>query len=218
MTYTEIVNNVKSRMNLTSAEATARIGEFVNSRYRRVTSSLGLNTSRRAVVSANTVAEQDTLAFAVEKIELMYHEDDRQVMDELTYDAVRAMHVETPATGTPRVYAIMNAGSASVTVLLYPTPAEIAAITVDGLASVTTLSGTDVPAFPANFHDVLVFGAMADEYNKMEKITQSQMSEAQAAQMLSDLRYFLAKSAYLSVTQNSTGRLRRQRHTIVEPS
>jgi hypothetical protein len=214
MTHTEIVNEVKSRLNLTSPESTARIGQFVNSRYRRVTSSLGLNTSRRAVVTTATVAGTDTVSFTMEKIEVLYDSTNHQVLQEFTYDELRNKHIESPASGTPREYAIMNQGSSTVTVLLYPTPDAILTLSADGLANASTLSGTNVPAFPADFHDILVFGAMADEYQKMEKPGQSQTMEVQYAARVSDLRYHLAKSSYLSITQGPS-KPRRPRYTIV---
>ena len=54
-TFTEIVAQTAERLNLTSAEALARLGRYVNDRNRQVTSSVGLNTSRRATNSQNTV-------------------------------------------------------------------------------------------------------------------------------------------------------------------
>jgi hypothetical protein len=71
----------------------------------------------------------------------------------------------------------------------------------DGDSTITTLSGSDKPDFPDSFHDLLVYGAMADEYRKMEKMELSKECENDYEKRLSDLRMWIAKSAYLDIYQ-----------------
>lgn len=203
MNFTELVAATSERLNLTHADALARIGRRLNDRYRRLTSSVGINTSRRGNATANTIANDPRVTFALEKLEIVYCAVSgmRCVLDERTFDEWRNATTVSLQSGTPEWYAIENAGAATVEIVLYPTPSAIVALSADGLLPATTLSGTDVPAFPADFHDALVFGAMADEYAKLDKGQQAMMFEAQYEQRAADLRLFLAKSAYLQIHQ-----------------
>lgn len=203
MTFTEIVNAAAGRLNLTSAEALARLGGFVNERYRRLTSSTGLNTSRRATVSAVTTASNPRLTLGLEKLETVYVTDGgvRRVVRQITYDEWRNRTVWTPRAGDVWEYAEETTGPSSVTIVLHPTPAAAVTVSADGLANASTLSGTDVPNFPADFHDALVFGAVADELEKLERPKQANQFEGRYESRVADLRYFLAKSATLSLRQ-----------------
>jgi hypothetical protein len=205
MTFTEIVQAASDRLNLTSPEATARIGRSVNDRYRRVTSSIGLQTSRRTTATANTSAGSPSLTFALEKLEVIYDttSGQRRVLSEITYDEWRNSNVYANPSGTPRRYAVKSADASSVTIVLDPVPASVSSLSADGLASASSLSGSQVPAFPADFHDALVHGAVADELRKQEKPALALEAEKQHEQRLSDLRMFLAKSSYLDIVQGA---------------
>ena len=211
MTFDTIVSEVASRLNLSSTEATIRLGLFVNARYRRVTSSTGLATSRRATVSESTISTDPRVVFDLEKIEVVYHLETagRRVLEEISYDEYRNIAASATLSGIPTTYAIENSGAATVELVLTPTPSSVITLYADGLAPAATLATTDVPAFPVDFHDALVFGAIADEYSKLEKPVQALKFERDYEARVSDLRYFLAKSAYLSQVQNSRGRTNR---------
>jgi hypothetical protein len=170
VTFTEIVDAVKERTNLTSTEATARIGRNVNDRYRRLTSSVGINTSRRGTDTQNTVVDNPRLTFALEKIEVVYTvvSGKRRIIPERTFDEWRVANTEVEGSGDPQWYAVELSGAATVGIVLHPTPSAIEAWKADGLAPATTLSGANVPAFPADFHDALIYGAMASEYFKLQ--------------------------------------------------
>lgn len=210
MTFADIQNSVAERLNLTSADSLARIGRNINDRYRRLTSNVGLATSRRATDTQNTVGNDPHVTFALEKLERVYTVDTgkRRVLDEISYDEWRALDTWLQPLGDSTRYAIETAGAASVTIVLTPTPSSVFAINADGLANAATLADTDVPAFPADFHDALVFGAMADEYNKMQNAAQAQQFETLYESRAADLRYFLAKSIYLTQHQGRRGRTR----------
>lgn len=203
MTFTEIQTAVAERLNLSSTDALARIGRYINDRNRQVTSSVGLNTSRRTTDSQNTVIGSQVLTFALEKIETVYTlvSGKRRVLTEMTYDEWRNADTAYPGTGDSDRYAIQTTGASSVVIVLDYTPDAVEAIKADGLGPATALSGSGVPPFPADFHDALIFGALADEYDKLEKPKQADKYERKYEDRVAELRYFLAKSIYLTQHQ-----------------
>lgn len=217
MTFTELVSRTAERLNLTSSEATARLGRYVNDRYRELTSSLGINTSRRTSATAATVISNPRVTFTIEKIERIYATTTgaRRMLQEISYDEWRNRNVYQNASGSPLAYAVENAGASTVTIVLDPVPAAVETLSADGLNNASTLSGSDVPAFPADFHDALVWGAMAEEYRKLDKHNLATDAEARFEKRISDLRYFLAKSSYLELKQGPNNRARRWSPTII---
>src|SRR5690606_42121307 len=72
------------------------------------------------------------------------------------------------------------------------------------LEAVCLCAGADLvevdgePARPTDFQDILVPGDLSDEWSKREKYRPAaDRAEAKGAERLSELRYFLAKSAFL---------------------
>ncbi len=72
-------------------------------------------------------------------------------------------------------------------------------------ADLAVLGASDTPTFPEQFHDILVYGAMAIELDKMEKPDRQAAAEARFQGRLSELRFFIATSAYLTIYQGKTG-------------
>ena len=64
MTFDELKTEIKDRLNLSSADADARIGRAINRKYRIITSALGLEPSRRATVQATVTLGASTLTFS----------------------------------------------------------------------------------------------------------------------------------------------------------
>jgi hypothetical protein len=209
VTFTDIVSAICERLNLTSIESVARVGRYVNDRYRRLTSSVGLNTSRRTTDTQNTVIGDQRVTFALEKLEIVYSVVDgkRRVLRERSYDFWRNSDTDSPSSGDSDWYAIETSGAATVTIVLGYTPTAVEAIKADGLGPATTLSGIQVPAFPADFHDALIFGGLSDEYHKLANPNQAVYFEQMYEQRVSELRYFLAKSAYLEQHQGRPRRM-----------
>lgn len=203
MTFLELKTEAATRLNLSSAEAYTRLGSYINQRYRRLTSSLGLSTSRRSTVTVNTVAGTDTITFTLEKLELVYTvaSGKRRVLGEIPYEEYLDRSVTQPLSGTPVEYAVKSITPSSVIVALYPTPDAIVAMKADGLANASTLTDSDTPNIPTDFQDALVLGAMSDELFKMEKYALAKDFQTQYEQRASDLRLFLAKSAYVSLAE-----------------
>src|SRR5438477_361625 len=108
MTFTEIVNEVAELTNnLSSPTALTRIGREVNTRYKRVSSAISLNTVRRGTTTSSTSVGVATVTFTgIEKLERVIDERSGRirVLDEITFDEMRTM---TPASSdSPRCYAI----------------------------------------------------------------------------------------------------------------
>lgn len=115
------------------------------------------------------------------------------------------MHViSLRGTDPPRNFSINRTYSTSVDIMVDCIPTTTFTLYADGLITLSTLAGNQVPAFPESFHDILVFGAMSDEYRKMEKIPLYQASEADYEKRLSDLRMLIAKSAYQDIYQGKS--------------
>lgn len=207
MTFAEIVAQVQSRLNLTSTESTTRIGVTVNDRYKRITSAIGINLSRRTTVQANVTIGVSTLTFLL--CEKIINVVDRsatpyRVLTECTVEQLRQ---EQPASNaTARKYAIIGVDAHAVTILLDCVPQTAFTLYADCYGRASTLSGSQEPAFEEDFHDVLLHGALADEYRKMEKPAYARESEALYQERLSDLRMFRAKSSYLDVMQGGNTR------------
>lgn len=213
MTFSAIVSEVMNRLNLSSTDAQTRIGQFVNQRYRQLTSSLGLITSRR-ITSTLTIDPTDTDTYpnlpeltlaSFEKVFNITTTGNGDVgegvltLQELTYDEITS---HATYTRVPRAWAVKTITDSSVTIILDSvTATDTFPLTIEGYSNLTDLSGSNVPSFPADFHDILLEGAMADELHKMEKPQLALLHEQKFESRLSDLRMFIAKSAFLDQYQ-----------------
>lgn len=205
MTFTDIQTEIADRLNLTSAAALARIGRSINERYRWLASSIGFDTIERRTASASTVIGDRSLTFGpaptkVQKLLSVFNPafTPPQILNQVDFDELRNQSI---GTDPPSQYAIQLMGADSVTIFLDSIPATIFSLSADVMSNLATLSGVQVPAFAEDFHDILVYGGMATELDKMEKYDLSAKKEAQFEGRLSDLRMFIAKSAYLDIIQ-----------------
>lgn len=205
MTFDQIVSRVKGRLNLSSADATARIGEYVNDRYHQLTSSIGLEPVRIGkadlVVAFNLSGLPEITTTIFDKITrvTLVVGTSLTTLSELTYDDLTAIPTNT---GNPRAWAVKtyNANSVVFVIDAYPSSGTFT-LRLEGYTRLTEIAGSTEPVVPEDFHDILIHGAMADELRKMEKPQLAQISEAKYEQRLSDLRMFIAKSAYLDIVQ-----------------
>lgn len=209
MTFDTIVAKVMKRMNLSSSDAVTRIGEFVNERYRQATSSIGIEAVRLQttirVFAAGYAGLPEVVFNDYDKINRIQWVDTSvspstfRTLKELTYDELTSMPTNN---GLPRAWAVKNLGAHSVTVVLdaYPTT-DAMTLRVNGYTRLQDASGSTEPVFPEDFHDLLIHGAMADELRKMEKPQLAQTAEGKYENRVSDLRMFIAKSAYLDIVQ-----------------
>ncbi len=204
--FAELINEVADRLNLTSDQAMARIGRSVNERYRWMASSIGLQTSVRGTVTATATIGSRFLTFAAEKLFAVYDASATppQMLEETTAEQMRLLPL---GTDPARIYAIYRVGSSTVTIWLNAVPTTAYVLTADIETTLTTLTSGLIPAFPEDFHDLLVYGAMATELDKMEKYDLAAKQEALYEKRLSDLRLFLAKTAYRDLVQGGGGRV-----------
>lgn len=205
MTFTEVVSEIADRLNLTETKSLTRIGRSVNDRYRWLCSTVGLQTSMRTTAVASTVVSSQYVTFtSVEKLYSVYNTtyNPPQVLSEVTVDELRNMPL---GADPPLAYAINTMGATSVTIKLSCIPATIYVLGADVQSNITTLSGTNVPVFPESYHDILVYGGIATELEKMEKYPLAQVNEAKFQQRLSELRYFISISAYKDIHAGKHG-------------
>ena len=205
MTFTEIVAEVCDRLNLTETKSVTRVGRAVNDRYKWLCSTVGLQTSMRTTATASTTIGSAYVSFtSVEKLYSVYNPASTppRVLDEVTVDELRNMQL---GTDPPSCYAVYTMGPTSVTIKLGCVPATIYSLGADVQSNVSTLSGSMVPNFPESYHNILLHGAMADELEKMEKYPLAQVQEAKFEQRLTELRYFIAVSAYKHIHQGKHG-------------
>jgi hypothetical protein len=199
----EIIQEVCEGLNLSSDEAKSRVARRLNARYRRVTSSIGLDTTRRAVVSKAATIGVSTITFTgVEKLLTVYTVNGtvNTLLEQITPDDMLSETVVSD--NTPTKYAIYRVYPTSIDVKINSVPSGSGfTLYAEGETTQTTLAGSAQPQFPESFHDILVFGVMADEYRKMEKIQLAQAAEQDYEHRLSDLRMWIAKTSWMDVYQ-----------------
>lgn len=193
-----------SRLNLTETAARDRIKNFINERYRRLASSISLGPVRFTTVSQNTAAGTEQYSpTGLIKVQTITYTAGNKVLDEMTLDQIRNIDADGSEEGSPERFAVVKYPASSVTIHIHPKPDAIYTLKIDGIATGIDLSANgDIPAFPEDFHDVLEFGAMADELEKMEKYKMAEKYERAYESRLMDLRYFIAKTAYLDQSAN----------------
>jgi hypothetical protein len=92
----------------------------------------------------------------------------------------RILEHVTPATllscppqagDAPSACAVTRMDAGSVVITLDVIPQAAFTLQADGYERADTLTGSQEPAFPESFHDILIEGVLADEYRKLEKAT-----------------------------------------------
>ncbi len=203
MDLNALVQRVANKLNRTSADAITRITLSINDHYREVLSGVGLQTSVRTTVSANSGIGNRSVIFVAEKLYIVMDPayTPPRVLDERTMDELENNQL---GTEPPTAYAIQNMGANTVTIFLDCTPSSVFPLIADAQISVVDLIGNQVPNFAADFHDLLYRAGMMDELEHMEKYDFAEVQERRFLSRLSELRYFIAKSAYLRIYQGKT--------------
>ena len=203
MTFAEIQTEVLDDLNLTSTTATTRVGREINIRYKRLVSSLNLDTSKHTSSSQSAVAGSTEITFtSIDKITRIVDTTGGafRLLKEITWNELREKAAKD--SNTPTQYAIKRVGANSVVVAFDVNFQTITpSLRADGYETTSTLSGSTAPAFPEDYHDILVWGAKADELLKMEKPQLAVYCERMFEKRLSELRLYLAKSRYLTRQQ-----------------
>lgn len=215
MTFTEIVNEVGEKTGAATPKAWNRIGRYVNIRYRNLASSIGFSTVQRTTATAKSTIGSAYLTFGnatqgVEKLMSVFDEaySPVRVLVERTFDDLRN---SSSLTGPAMEYAIATSAAHTVTVLLNVTATSAYEYAADVLSNLLALRGLQEPAFPEDYHDILLYGALADEYGKQEKGDLEDKAEDKFEKRASELRLYFAKSAYLEIAQGIGAPRRRRR-------
>ncbi len=197
MTFDQIVSDVMDRLNLTSQDARDRVGKRLNDRYKQVTSAINLITSRR-IDSTITVDPTDPdsilpdlVVEGMEKIVRIKYLT--RTLECKSYDDVTR---RDSSTGQTRAYAIKRMGAGEVTITLDRWPDASFFLKIEGYELADELADDAEPAFPSDFHNVLIEGVMADELRKMEKPQLAQIADNKFTERLSALRMFIAVEGY----------------------
>lgn len=214
MTKSEIVKEIQDRLNLTSIESGVRIGKRVQELYRRLTSSIGLDTTRRRTeeVTRNSTTNTDLPEVTLDKFSKVQRvswmvETRPTVVVALSYDDLTNL---ITGTGQAHYWALKRMGSDRVTIVLDSFPAEEDfTLRITGIDNGDELGDNSVPVLPTDYHDLLVEGVMVDELRKMEKPQLAAIAAQKYDQGLSDLRIFIAASAYQDIVQGHTTATRR---------
>ncbi len=199
MTFEEIQDAVMTSLNLQSDEARTRIKAHINLRYRQVQSGLNLARTRRGGGTVVTVSGAPTaIVSGTAKIFGLYDDVVRhRVLDEPVLAEIKRLEAASDETGCPRAWAVETHVADEVVVRWFPTPDDVYTFDMDRLAAGTEMDDDeDEPTFPVDFHDILVTGAKADEYEKLDKMQAAARQEAKFEKRLAELRFFLIKSGY----------------------
>ena len=203
MIVDDLVSDICEKLNLTSDEAKSRVIRELNTRYRRVTSSIGLETSRRTQTQITVnIASQEFTFQGIDKIIAVIDKRSGKSVP-LTQVTVDEMYNLPIASGdNPHNFAVKRTHKSTIDVLIDCLPTTQFILYADGYNTIgVTLVGSVAPDFPEDFHDILIYGVMADEYRRMEKLDLAKDAELNYESRLSDLRMFISKSAYLDIYQ-----------------
>ena len=215
MTFTEIVDEIRDRLSLTSPDASERVGRLVNWSYRRLLGSVGMSDSTRQEVSQSVAFGVESRTFTFDNVLKLYRvwhyaggESTPTYVDHVSIDEIREdTQVEL---SLPRRYAVFSQTATSITILV--DVSIVGSVVLHADAQVRTpllLAGNDVPNFDENYHNVLVESVLKDEYRKEEKVELASMSQRDYERGVSELRLFIAKNNYLTFQQ---GRNRHSRY------
>jgi hypothetical protein len=206
MTFQAIKERVKGFCGLTSPEADARVGIAINQHYRRVTSSLGLATARFVTKTVSTTTLTRTVTFTeIEKIDRIIDATTAasiRVLEEVSIDEIRQTQSVDAA---PNKWAMQAADADSVVIVMDTAPTAVYSLQADGWSTLTDLGGTEEPAFPESFHDVLVWYVIAEEMLRKEKDKIALVYESKAQKLLDGLVFHLADQPTRITRQGQRG-------------
>lgn len=198
MTFTDIKSIITDRLKIksTDTDSITRIERLINLVYREVTAGLGMSPSRRSTITADTSIGSALVTFTgVEKIERIFDETSGTVivLQEITYLEMR--EIVPAASDSVTRWAIKSRTDDTITVQFDVAFATVKQLDADVWAPAATLSGSDEPAFPPSFHDILVHGVLSQEYLRGEKPTLADREDVKYNRRMSQLRNWSAVTA-----------------------
>ncbi len=205
MTFDEIVDEVLTRCNLSSTEATTRVENSVNRHYARITSLCGMETARFVTSSVAMTVGVKTVTFpSIEKIDRIIDVSVIASPRPLEETSIHEIRTTTPGTSAPTRWATQNTNGISVVILTDTIPDAAYSLQADGWTTLSELTSTDVPAFPASFHDILTFYVLDEELLRKEKADLADRYKAKADELLARLQFHLADSPTQITRQGDT--------------
>jgi hypothetical protein len=219
MTFDDIVDTIAKDLKLTSDDARASIGVHVNRRYRRVTAFLAMNVFRRVDVdfACTPGTQQQTIQpvvfpefLGIERITGIFYQvsatSSATPLDEITYDE---MKTEVPTLGIPTKWAKKRMGSNYTDFVINSTVPNGLTLQIEGEECASDLADDVEPAFSESYHDILIFGAKADQLRKLEKQLLARDMEADYDRVLKELALHISVGAFLTLQQNKVSCTRR---------
>lgn len=213
MTFTEIVSTIMGDLNLTSTAAQTRIGGWVNRAYRRIASDFSIRTIETQLgIEISTVVGTRELTFSsstttpssnVQKI-LSFYNPNTNPFTPIIETSVDELRNSPLSTDPVQRYAVLRVGASSVTLMLDCEPASIYTLAADCLVNLTTLSGSNVPAFTEDFHDILIYKGKQLELMKMERYDLAEAQKDEYETRLGEYRLYLALSNHKKIFQGKT--------------
>lgn len=200
MTFDQIVSDVCEQLSLTSAEAIARVGRRVNQRYKRVCTKVGLTALRRATNPFTTTTFTRDQTIPGEKVIAITIAGQTKHLDSISYGE---MQERVPGTGNPTRWALKRQNATDSVIQFDSTFNTAVDLLVEVEETGTTLSGANEPRFPESFHEILVFGAKADELKKKEKLALAKDAESDFDRVLAELTYHIAVNGYKDLVSGS---------------
>jgi hypothetical protein len=211
MTFLQCQDRVLDITNGSSTTARTRVKRSLNLRYGQVQTGVNLMRLRRAIKNVElAVGDGDTTITNTSRVSSVYDPQMRRVLLETTMEEIRRMDPGGDREGDPTHYVVFDQGSGTITIYFWPltdrtrTVAGSDALKADVIAAPTDLSADgDVPAMPVDYHDVLIYGALADEWMHLQKFQLAKHNEGMFEKRLSELRYYVVKSNTQSMTQGA---------------
>lgn len=201
MTFNEIVADVADRMNISSPTSIDRIGLHVNRRYRRLRTSLGMtDVARTTKPYAMVTGSASQVIHGLERVISVSDlaQTPVRLIDQVTFEEMLAV---VSRTDRALQWAVEAVSARQVTLKFDTTFAAATSMQIEGEPVATTLSDDLEPSFPESFHDILVFGAIADELRKMEKVVLARDAETDYERVLSELRLKMATTSWKDIVQ-----------------
>ena len=206
MTFLEIQNRCMDRLNLSTDDARTRIKNFINERVRALQTSCHLGQVRRGIVTVLTVADEPVqLLDGIVLPKTLSIPAQRRILTSTSIDGLRVLDPAQTTRGVPARYAISLFDTDKTWVELLPVPDAEYAIKVDGILNGTELvDDSDIPAFPEDFQDAIIYGVLAEENQHWDKVDRFEYLERKFKDRRSEARYFISRQIYLHRMQGGT--------------
>lgn len=179
MNFTAMVAEVCNDLNLRGPDTEARVGKKINARYRQVMRRLGMNVYSRTEVqvdlqanSLDQIYDLDTPTLG--RLVALYWAPDPtdgvptprpQMLDELTFEEMKE---RVPTVDRPRAWAKTRVGNNWTEFKIDSTIPNGASVVIEGEEVPSELEYEAEPQFESVYHDILVYGAKADEFAKQK--------------------------------------------------